>query len=154
MTNFTANLPQPEEGQRRLFLKAGCPFCTKLVVFITAAGLQHKFKPIYDCPPVREYVAAVNDGRCTFPCMELEPESVVMLETSDINAKLAEENGIDMDALWAYNYFEGGMLRSFSALFGYLVQNEGGYPEARQWFADKANMIQTPCPPEGAAEVL
>ena len=154
MTNYTINLPQPAEGQRRLFLKAGCPFCTKLVVFITAAGLQDKFKPIYDCPPVREYVAAVNDGKCSFPSMELEPEKVVMRETSDIIAKLVEENDIDMDALWAYNYFEGGLLRSYSALFGYLVQNEGGYPEARQWFADREDVIKTPCPPEGAAEVL
>ena len=86
--------------------------------------------------------------------MELEPENVVMLETSDIIAKLAEENGVDVESLWAYNYFTGGMLRSYSALFGYLVQNEGGYPGARQWFADRADMIQTPCPPEGAAEVL
>ena len=99
MSNYTTNLPPPEDGQRRLFLKAGCPFCTKLVVFITAAGLQDKFKPIYDCPPVREYVAAVNDGKCTFPCMELEPEKVVMLETSDIIAKLTEENNVDVETL-------------------------------------------------------
>ena len=154
MTKFTDSLPKPLEGQRRLFLKAGCPFCTKLVVFITAAGLQDKFKPIYDCPPVREYVAAVNDGKCTFPAMELEPEKVVMLETADIIAKLAEENNVDMNTLWAYNYFEGGMLRSYSALFGYLVENEGGYPQAREWFAARADVLKTPCPPEGAAEVL
>merc|ERR1719502_1902673 len=52
-----ASLPKPKPGQRRLFLKLGCPFCTKLVMFIADAGLQSKVKPIYDCPPVREYVA-------------------------------------------------------------------------------------------------
>ena len=154
MTNFTDTLPQPLDGQRRLFLKAGCPFCTKLVVFITAAGLQNKFKPIYDCPPVRDYVSAVNDGRCSFPALEMEPNKVVMLESSDIIAMLVEENNINTDALWAYNYFEGGLLRSYGALFGYLVQNEGGYDEARQWFEERSDVLQTPCPPEGAAEVL
>ena len=42
MSEHTKNLPIPKEGQRRLFLKAGCPFCTKLVVFIAAAGIIDK----------------------------------------------------------------------------------------------------------------
>ena len=154
MSRYTENLPSPTVGQRRLFLKAGCPFCTKLVVFIASAGLKNKFKPIYDCPSVREYVSAVNNGKCTFPAMELEAEKVVMLETSDIIELLKKENNIDVDSLWAYNYFEGGLLRSYSALFGYLVQKEGGYPAAREWFANHSDVIQTDCPPEGAAEIL
>ena len=68
---LTVNLPQPGPGQRRLFLKSGCPFCTKLVVFLAAAGIHHRVKPILDCPPVRDYVKATNDGRCTFPALEL-----------------------------------------------------------------------------------
>ena len=154
MSKFTNNLPDPSEGQRRLFLKAGCPFCTKLAVFISAAGLQDKFKPIYDCPPVREYVSSVNNGRCTFPAMELEADKSVMLETSDIIQLLIEENNIDADSLWAYNYFAGGLLRSYSALVGYLVENEGGYPAAREWFSNHSDVIKTHCPPEGAAEIV
>ena len=65
-----------------------------------------------------------------------------------------EENNIDADSLWAYNYFADGMLRSYSALFGYLVENEGGYPGARAWFADHSDIIKTHCPPEGAAEIV
>ena len=154
MSNVTQNLPEPTEGQRRLFLKAGCPFCTKLAVFISAAGLQNKFKPIYDCPPVRNYVASVNNGKCSFPAMELEPEKSVLLETADIIEQLIEEHNIDADSLWAYNYFTNGLLRSYSALFGYLVKNEGGYPSAREWFSEHSDIIKTHCPPEGAAEIV
>ena len=154
MSIFTHNLPEAAEGQYRLFLKAGCPFCTKLVVFLSAAGLQEKVKPIYDCPPVRDYVASVNNGKCTFPAMEIEAEKTVMLETADIIERLIEENNIDADSLWAYNYFSNGLLRSYSALFGYLVENEGGYPGAREWFANHSDIIKNPCPPEGAAEIV
>ena len=154
MTSFTQSLPKTTEGQRRLFLKAGCPFCTKLAVFVSAAGLQDKFKPIYDCPPVREYIASVNNGRCTFPAMEIDPDKSVMLETADIIQQLIKENNIDADSLWAYNYFAGGLLRSYSAMFRYLVENEGGYPGAQAWFEEHADIIKTHCPPEGAAEIV
>ena len=154
MTNYTEHFPNPAAGQRRLFLKAGCPFCTKLVVFLAAAGLLDKVKPIYDCPPVREYISAVNNGKCSFPAIELEENKVVMLETADIIALLSEENAVDSSSLWAFRYFEEGLLVSYSALFGYLIKSEGGYPQAKQWFDDNADMISHPCPPEGAAEVL
>ena len=154
MSNVTQNLPEPTVGQRRLFLKAGCPFCTKLVAFISAAGLQDKFKPIYDCPPVRNYVASVNNGKCSFPAMELEPEKSVLLETADIIELLIEENNINAESLWAYNYFTDGLLRSYSALFRYLVKSEGGYSGAKEWFSENSDIIKTQCPPEGAVEIV
>ncbi len=154
LSKITKKLPQPNQGQRRLFLKAGCPFCTKLVVFISASGLLDKFKPIYDCPPVREYVALVNDGKTSFPALEIEENKIVMLETMDIINLLIKENNIQEQELWAYHYFEAGLLQSYGALFGYLVQNEGGYPQARKWFAEHSEVIQQLCPPEGAVEVL
>ena len=148
-----ASLPKPEEGQRRLFLKLGCPFCTKLVVFIADAGLQSKVKPIYDCLPVREYVAKVNGGKCSFPALELEEGKVVMLETDDIITLLKAENAVNDEKLWASNYFNDGMAITYRALFQYLVKNEGGYPKAQAWFAQHAKLKQIPCPDEGAAEV-
>ena len=151
----TANqFPVPTSDQRRLFLKAGCPFCTKLVVFLAAAGLQNKVKPIYDCPPVRDYVAALNDGTCSFPALELEEDKVVMLESADIIAFFTKEYNVDDNQLWASRYFDEGMLVTFRVLFGYLIQQEGGYPNAKEWFAQNAKLVSHPCPPEGAAEVL
>ena len=57
MSNPVEHLPKPGVDQRRLFLKAGCPFCTQLVVFIAAAGIQNKVKPIFDssCSRIRLY---------------------------------------------------------------------------------------------------
>ena len=86
--------------------------------------------------------------------MELEPEKSVLLESADIIEQLIEENNIDADSLWAYNYFANGLLRGYSALFGYLVKNEGGYPGAREWFSEHSDIIKTNCPPEGAAEIV
>ena len=154
MSDDYKNLPKPSAGQRRLFLKAGCPFCTQLAVFIASAGIQDKVKPIFDCPPVREYVSRVNDGRCTFPAIEIEEGHNVMLETQDIISFLCSEHNIDPKTLWVSHYFEEGLLQSYRALFGFLIQTKGGYPQAKEWFEENGNIINHPCPPEGAAEVL
>ena len=150
----SSKFPVPEAGQYRLFLKAGCPFCTKVVVFLGAAGLQDKVKPIYDCPPVREYVAACNDDKCSFPALEIVEGENVMLESGDIMDFFINKYEIDQKKLWAFRYFDEGMLATFSALFGYLVQQEGGYPKAQEWFAENATLVPHACPPESAAEVL
>ena len=154
MSDLTKNLPKTNADQHRLFLKAGCPFCTKVVVFIAAAGIQDKIKPIFDCPPVRTYVQAVNDGKCSFPALEIEDGTSVMLESADIITFLTEKYQVESERLWASRYFDEGLLVTFRALFGYLVQQEGGYPNAAQWFAENAELVPHPCPPEGAAEVL
>ena len=154
MISIAETLPQPEPGQKRLFLKAGCPFCTKVVVFLAAAGLQSKVKPIYDCPPVREYVSQLNEGKCTFPAIEIEEGKVIMLESSDIIDFFMKEYNVDPKRLWASRYFDEGMLVTFRVLFGYLIKQEGGYENASKWFAENANLVPHPCPPEGAAEVL
>ena len=155
MASKASELPAPDKpGQRRLFLKGGCPFCTRLVVFIADAGLKDKVKPIYDCPAVREYIKEVNDGRCSFPAMEISPGTTVMLETQAIIDLLKQENGVAEDALWASHYFEEGLFLSYRAMFGYLLKNEGGYPGAMAWFQKHSGVLKHPCPPEGAAEVL
>ena len=79
---------------------------------------MNKVKPIYDCPPVRKYVASVNDGKCSFPALELESNKTVMLETADIISLLSEKNAVDNSTLWAFRYLEEGLLVSYSALFG------------------------------------
>ena len=117
-------------------------------------GIQDKIKPIFDCPPVRTYVQAVNDGKCSFPALEIEDGKSVMLESADIIAFLTEKYQVESERLWASRYFDEGLLVTFRALFGYLVQQEGGYPNAAQWFAENAELVPHPCPPEGAAEVL
>ena len=114
MSETFENLPKPNTDQRRLFLKAGCPFCTQLAVFIASAGIQSKVKPIFDCPPVRKYVSNVNGGKCTFPALEIEEGSVVMLETQDIIRFLCEDHNINQEELWVSHldavspYIHGG----------------------------------------------
>ena len=58
--------------------KGRMSFLTKLVFL--AAGLLDKFKPIYDCSPVREYVASVNEGKTSFPALEMEEDKFMMLK--------------------------------------------------------------------------
>ena len=111
MISLVEDLPKPEPGQRRLFLKAGCPFCTKVVVFLAAAGIQDKVKPIYDCPPVREYVSQLNQGKCSFPAVELEEGKVIMLESADIIDFFMKEYKVDPERLWASRYFDEAYTR-------------------------------------------
>ena len=77
-----------------------------------------------------------------------------MLETQDIIQFLCKEHNVHQEELWVSHYFEEGLLQSYRALFGFLIKTKGGYPAAKEWFAENGNIINHPCPPEGAAEVL
>uniref|UniRef100_A0A7S2SDJ4 Glutaredoxin domain-containing protein n=1 Tax=Rhizochromulina marina TaxID=1034831 RepID=A0A7S2SDJ4_9STRA len=143
-------IPAANEGSLRLFMKMGCPFCTKLAFFLAEAGLLSKVTMIYDHPVVREYVKATNEGKCTFPSLEVEP-GVVMRETDDIINKFATENGVDVDSLLGLKYFSTGMLKSFMHLFkDKVASTEGGYPAVTTWIADTVG-VRPPEVAEGMA---
>eukprot|EP00616_Rhizochromulina_sp_CCMP1243_P019596 CAMPEP_0118970586 /NCGR_PEP_ID=MMETSP1173-20130426/7450_1 /TAXON_ID=1034831 /ORGANISM="Rhizochromulina marina cf, Strain CCMP1243" /LENGTH=126 /DNA_ID=CAMNT_0006919963 /DNA_START=21 /DNA_END=401 /DNA_ORIENTATION=- len=121
----------------------------RLTIFLAEAKLLDKVTPIYDYPVVREYIGAINDGKVSFPALELEP-GVIMLESGDIMNKFAVENGVDPATCWVLNYFNNGMMKSFGALFKAKIEAAGGYPEASAWLSETTG-VKLPEAEEGRA---
>ena len=127
----------------RLFMKPGCPFCTKLAVFLADSQTSKLVTFAPDDEHNRAYVQK-SCGKTSFPALELEvstrmawppmlrphthrthtpiapaQEGKVMLETDDIIAHLAAKENIDMSTLQNYNFFKDGMMVAFQKLFRY-----------------------------------
>jgi hypothetical protein len=69
---FTHLLYNPELKTKKWNEKKGCPFCSKLAVFLGEANLMDKvtFEP--DDAKNRAYITQ-KCGKATFPAMEYEP---------------------------------------------------------------------------------
>eukprot|EP00353_Schmidingerella_taraikaensis_P002814 CAMPEP_0185582606 /NCGR_PEP_ID=MMETSP0434-20130131/21002_1 /TAXON_ID=626734 ORGANISM="Favella taraikaensis, Strain Fe Narragansett Bay" /NCGR_SAMPLE_ID=MMETSP0434 /ASSEMBLY_ACC=CAM_ASM_000379 /LENGTH=126 /DNA_ID=CAMNT_0028201465 /DNA_START=28 /DNA_END=408 /DNA_ORIENTATION=- len=110
-----------------IYMKRGCPFCTKVAVFLAEAQIKLTWE--YDTEENRKLVTE-KCGKASFPTYQFA-EGEFMQESDDIMAKLAEEKGIDMASLQVYNYFTGpvSMFTTFRKLFKLGMAAEGGYPE-------------------------
>lgn len=94
-------VPQP----LRLYMKRGCPWCTKLAVWLADANLVDKVVFEWDTAENRAYVQE-KCGKTTFPALEYVPGKV-MLESSDIINHFAKQYGIDTARLSVYQYTFG-----------------------------------------------
>jgi glutaredoxin len=119
--------PPPAEGCKpvgsaekpiRCFVKMGCPFCTKLMMFMAEAKLMHLITLDLDTEDNRKYVKE-STGKEMFPCIELGPGNI-MGETMDLIDKFAKENGVDMDSLPAYDYYAKGVFLVHMGFYGAL----------------------------------
>eukprot|EP00667_Euglena_gracilis_P027206 EG_transcript_33472 len=111
---------------RRLFLKLGCPYCSKLTTYLAEAGLSSKVTVELDTEENRQYIAE-KAGKCTFPALEVEPGQV-MLESGDIIALFAKESGVDPASLPLHQYYLNGLFKDIRALMLHIKEKEG--PEA------------------------
>lgn len=146
-------IPAARPGTRRLFVKVGCPFCIEPLMFVAEAGLRHVVTPIYGEPGdvVEDYIKELSGltGCAAFPCLELE-DGTVLLTAQAIIARLAVDNRVDMDHMWCTKFASDGIMPSFMALFGFLVQGEGGIEGAVKWYGNHVEISHIPCPPDHA----
>ena len=89
----------------RLYMKRGCPWCTKLAVWLADAKLMDKVVFHWDTAENRAYVQE-KCGKTAFPALEYEPGKV-MLESGDIINRFAEEHSIDTASLPVHQYTFG-----------------------------------------------
>eukprot|EP00667_Euglena_gracilis_P017244 EG_transcript_18126 len=92
---MAAVTPNSSEGipVRRIFLKLGCPFCSKVVSYLGAAGLADKVAVEYDTEANRQRITELA-GKCSFPALEVSP-GAILLESDAIIALYAKESGVD-----------------------------------------------------------
>ena len=113
-------------------MKRGCPFCSKLAVFMAEAGVTDVLWE-YDTD---ENKAMITEklGKVTFPALEIAPGEF-MLESGDIIHKFAAEKQLDPSTMTIFTFVTGEMtddpalLKTYFKLMKYGVQKEGEFSQ-------------------------
>lgn len=104
-----------------LYLNQQCPFCLKLMIFLTEAGLLKQFE-------IRKFIrgdAAEQEIRAelaphfekvSFPAAQIAPGQY-MKDTDALIAHYAKEAGVDPSEMALLNYYVGGVFERMGALF-------------------------------------
>lgn len=104
-----------------LYLKRSCPFCLKLRIFLTEAGLADRFAFIVfdDGDETHKSLRARMEQagkQPAFPAAELTPGELET-GTDDLIARFAKEGGVDPSALPLLNYYVGGVFKRYGEMF-------------------------------------
>lgn len=114
----------------RIHLKKTCPYCLKLRIFLTEAGLAGKFdlRVFEDGDAAHQALRKqMQDAgqEPSFPAAELEPGRLTT-GTDDLIARFAREAGIDAASLPLLAYYTEGVFRRHTEMFRELRQLKGG----------------------------
>lgn len=106
----------------KAYVLNSCPFCFKLVLFLTEANLLDKLELVVLDPEADDFGATKQAlveraGKAlSFPCIETEPNEF-KTETDHIIAMFAQQYGVDEQALPTLDYYQAGLMKKFIALF-------------------------------------
>ena len=104
-----------------LYLKSACPFCLKLRIFLTEAGLADRFNYVVfdDGDETHKALRARMESagqQPSFPAVELTP-GTLETGTDDLIARFAGEAGVDPSSLPLLDYYSGGVFKRYGAMF-------------------------------------
>lgn len=97
------------------WLKRGCPFSFKFLLFMAEAGLLGHIKIIEvvegeeDFDAVKEELTTKLGKKATFPTVEVEP-GVFKSDSDELIEYFAEQCGIELDALEALPFYKRGLM--------------------------------------------
>jgi glutaredoxin len=114
----------------RIYLKKTCPYCLKLRIFLTEAGLADRFDftvfsdgdETHKSLRARMQAAGQEPG---FPAAEFEPGKL-STGTDDLIARLALDAGVDPSKLPLLAYYSEGVFCRHVDMFKELRQLKGG----------------------------
>ena len=113
-----------------LYLKRTCPFCLKLRVFLTEAGMGERFDyVVFDDgdethKALRARMEAAGQSP-SFPAVDLG-DGVLLTGTDDLIARFAGEAGVDPAAMPLLAYYSGGVFPKYSEMFRELRALKAG----------------------------
>ena len=114
----------------RIYLKKSCPFCLKLRIFLTEAGLADRAEFIAFADgdethqSLRSRMQAVGQEP-SFPAAELEPGKL-MTGTDDLIAHFAKQGNVRPETLPLLSYYSEGVFKKYGEMFRELRQLKGG----------------------------
>jgi glutaredoxin len=114
----------------RAWLKKTCPYCLKLRIFLTEAGLADRFDftvfvdgdETHKALRARMEAAGQQPG---FPAVEIEPGKL-LTGTDDLIQRFAQEAGIDAVSLPLLAYYSEGVFPRHIEMFRELRELKGG----------------------------
>ena len=109
------------DARPKAYLKRGCPFCLKLRIFLTEAGMAEVLDYVVfeDGDETHLAVRARMEraGRQPgFPAVEFEPGR---FETGAdaLIGRFAQQGGVDPGSLALLNYYTGGVFKAFGEMY-------------------------------------
>ena len=107
--------------QTKIYLKKSCPFCLKLRIFLSEAGIEERFDFVtFDegDDRHRELRARMEAAgqQPSFPAVEFSP-GVLTTETDDLIARFAGEAGVDPALMPLLTYYSEGLFKSHLKMF-------------------------------------
>jgi glutaredoxin len=104
-----------------IYLKRTCPFCLKLRIFLTEAGLADRFcYVVFDDgdEPHRALRQRMTDAgqEPSFPAAELTPGKLTT-GTDELIARFGSDAGVEPSALPLLQYYSGGVFKTHGAMF-------------------------------------
>ena len=105
----------------KAYLKRSCPFCLKLRVFLTEAGMADAVEYVvfddgddtHQRMRARMEAAGQQPG---FPAVEFE-EGTLTTGTDDLIARFAGQKGVDASTQPLLRYYEEGVFKTHGAMF-------------------------------------
>ena len=113
----------------RIYLKKECPFCLKLRIFLTEAGIADEFDFVVfmDGDETHKALRARMQAagqEPSFPALELDDGKLVT-GTDDLIARFAKDAEVDPAELPLLNYYSEGVFVRYGAMFKELRQLKG-----------------------------
>jgi glutaredoxin len=113
----------------KVYLKKTCPFCLKLRVFLTEAGVAHRanFVIFTDGDATHESLRSRMEAagqKPSFPAAEFE-SGKLSTGTDALIARFAAEAGVDPATLPLLAYYSDGVFQKYSEMFRELKQLKG-----------------------------
>ncbi|MBV9842011.1 MAG: hypothetical protein JOY99_10890 [Sphingomonadaceae bacterium] len=112
----------PDDAKQAIiYLKRSCPFCLKLRIFLTEAGLAERFRfEVFDDgdaqhKELRARIEAAGQEP-SFPAAELTP-GTLETGTDDLIARFAAEAGVDPETMPLLRYYDEGVFPRHIAMF-------------------------------------
>lgn len=119
-----------QSARTKIFLKNTCPYCLKLRIFLTEAGLADRFDFVVfaDGDETHQALRArmQSDGQQpSFPAAELEPGRLAT-GTDELIARFARDAGVDAATLPLLAYYSDGVFRRHVQMHKELRELRGG----------------------------
>lgn len=119
-----------QSPRTQIYLKNTCPYCLKLRIFLTEAGLADRFDFVVfaDGDEAHQALRARMQAagqQPSFPAVELEPGRLAT-GTDELIARFAREAGVDAGTLPLLAYYSDGVFRRHVQMHKELRELRGG----------------------------
>lgn len=118
------------QSRTRVYLKKTCPYCLKLRIFLTEAGMadQFDFTVFNDGDDTHKTLRARMEAAGQepgFPAVEIEPGKLAT-GTDDLISRFAQQGGVEVAKLPLFNYYSEGVFVRYVEMFRELRRAKGG----------------------------